>query len=88
MSQESSAIPAEIAKFDQLAGRWWDPDGPMAPLHAMNPARMGWIIERLALAHGYDPKAPRPLTGLRVLDVGGGAGLASEALARAPAQPW
>ena len=71
--------------FDQLAGRWWDPDGPMAPLHAMNPARMGWIIERLALAHGYDPKAPRPLTGLRVLDVGCGAGLASEALARAGA---
>ena len=85
MNQESTAIPAEIAKFDQLAGRWWDPDGPMAPLHAMNPARMGWIIERLALAQGCNPKAPRPLAGLRVLDVGCGAGLASEALARAGA---
>jgi 2-polyprenyl-6-hydroxyphenyl methylase / 3-demethylubiquinone-9 3-methyltransferase len=85
MNQESTAIPAEIAKFDQLAERWWDPDGPMAPLHAMNPVRMGWIIERLALAQGCDPKAHRPLAGLRVLDVGCGAGLASEALARAGA---
>lgn len=80
-----TAIGAEIAKFDRLASRWWDPRGPMAPLHAMNPARTGWIIERLARAHRRDPGAPRPLVGLRVLDVGCGAGLASEALARAGA---
>ena len=80
-----TAIGSEIAKFDRLAARWWDPRGPMAPLHAMNPARMGWIIERLARAHRRDPDAPRPLVGLRVLDVGCGAGLASEALARAGA---
>ena len=80
-----TAIGSEIAKFDRLAASWWDPRGPMAPLHAMNPARMGWITERLARAHRRDPGAPRPLTGLRVLDVGCGAGLASEALARAGA---
>ena len=80
-----TAIGSEIAKFDRLAARWWDPRGPMAPLHAMNPARMGWITERLARAHRRDPRAPRPLAGLRVLDVGCGAGLASEALARAGA---
>ena len=80
-----TAIGSEIAKFDRLAARWWDPRGPMAPLHAMNPARMGWITERLARAHDRDPGAPRPLAGLRVLDVGCGAGLASEALARAGA---
>jgi 2-polyprenyl-6-hydroxyphenyl methylase/3-demethylubiquinone-9 3-methyltransferase len=85
MAEGNTAIAAEIAKFDRLAAEWWDPRGPMAPLHAMNPARMGWIVTRLALAHGRDPKADRPLEGLTVLDVGCGAGLASEALAKAGA---
>jgi 2-polyprenyl-6-hydroxyphenyl methylase/3-demethylubiquinone-9 3-methyltransferase len=67
----ASADAAEVAKFDRLARDWWDPRGPMAPLHAMNPARMGWIAERSG-----------PLEGARVLDVGCGAGLASEWLAR------
>jgi 2-polyprenyl-6-hydroxyphenyl methylase / 3-demethylubiquinone-9 3-methyltransferase len=82
----ATAIGTEIAKFDRLAARWWDPSGPMAPLHRMNPARMGWIIARMARRHGRDPAAPTPLAGLRVLDVGCGAGLASEALARAGAE--
>jgi len=76
-----TALDAEIARFDRLAQRWWDPRGPMAPLHRMNPVRVGWIVERLARAHGRDPAAPDALHGLRVLDVGCGAGLASEALA-------
>lgn len=59
----------EIARFDALASRWWDPDGPMKPLHRMNPARIGWIDARIA-------------GGSRVLDVGCGAGLVAEALAR------
>jgi 2-polyprenyl-6-hydroxyphenyl methylase / 3-demethylubiquinone-9 3-methyltransferase len=82
-----TAIPGEIAKFDRLAASWWDPRGPMAPLHAMNPARMGWILARLARHAGRDPgaEAATPLAGLRVLDLGCGAGLASEALARAGA---
>lgn len=75
----------EIEKFDRLAARWWDPRGPMAPLHAMNPARMAWIIARIARQHGRDAGTEAPLAGLRVLDVGCGAGLASEALARAGA---
>ncbi|UFN50114.1 bifunctional 2-polyprenyl-6-hydroxyphenol methylase/3-demethylubiquinol 3-O-methyltransferase UbiG [Roseomonas sp. OT10] len=69
----------EIRKFDALAARWWDPAGPMRPLHAMNPLRTGWIAERLARATG---RLGGSLAGLRVLDVGCGAGLASEALAR------
>jgi len=68
----STAIPAEIAKFDSLAAQWWDPRGPMGPLHAMNPVRVGWILARME--------------GSRVLDIGCGAGLASEALARAGKQ--
>ena len=69
----------EIRKFDALAGRWWDPRGPMAPLHAMNPLRCGWIAGRLARHEG---RASGDLSGLRVLDVGCGAGLASEWMAR------
>jgi 2-polyprenyl-6-hydroxyphenyl methylase/3-demethylubiquinone-9 3-methyltransferase len=76
MPGPGTAIGAEIAKFDRLAVEWWDPKGPMAPLHAMNPARMGWIIGRLG----------GRLDGMRILDVGCGAGLASEALARAGAR--
>jgi 2-polyprenyl-6-hydroxyphenyl methylase / 3-demethylubiquinone-9 3-methyltransferase len=64
----SSASPAEIEKFGRLADRWWDPRGPMRPLHQMNPVRVGWINDRIA--------APA-----RLLDLGCGAGLAAEALA-------
>jgi 2-polyprenyl-6-hydroxyphenyl methylase / 3-demethylubiquinone-9 3-methyltransferase len=60
---------AEVEKFDRLAARWWDPHGPMKPLHRMNPTRIGWIQGFL---HGPT----------RILDVGCGAGLAAEALAR------
>ena len=59
----------EIERFGRLAARWWDPAGPMRPLHAMNPLRVGWIDARL--------DGPR-----RVLDIGCGAGIAAEALAR------
>ncbi len=65
----SPSQAAEVAKFDALAAEWWNLAGPMAPLHAMNPLRTGWIAERL----------PGPVT---LLDVGCGAGLAAEALAR------
>jgi 2-polyprenyl-6-hydroxyphenyl methylase/3-demethylubiquinone-9 3-methyltransferase len=82
MPQPGTALDGEIAKFDALAARWWDPAGPMRPLHAMNPLRTGWIAERLARRHGRDPAAPDALAGLTVLDVGCGAGLAAEALAR------
>lgn len=82
MPQAGTMLGAEIAKFDALAGRWWDPDGPMKPLHRMNPLRTGWIAERLARHHGRDLAAPESLAGLTLLDVGCGAGLASEALAR------
>lgn len=71
----ASARPDEIARFDALASEWWDPEGPMRPLHAMNPARIGWIMDRIHAWHA-EP------AGLRLLDVGCGAGLAAEALAR------
>jgi len=71
----SSVSPAEVARFDALAAEWWNPEGPMRPLHRMNPARIGWIVDRITRRFP-DPAA------VRVLDVGCGAGLAAEALAR------
>ena len=76
--KDAAASPAEIARFDALAGRWWDPNGPMRPLHRMNPLRAGWIAARIAR---HFPDAPGT-TPVRVLDVGCGAGLLAEALAR------
>jgi 2-polyprenyl-6-hydroxyphenyl methylase/3-demethylubiquinone-9 3-methyltransferase len=74
-----TAVEAEIQKFGALAARWWDPSGPMKPLHRMNPLRTGWIARRIAKAHG---RQGTDLSGLTLLDVGCGAGLASEAFAR------
>ncbi len=62
----------EVARFGSLADRWWDPAGPMRPLHAMNPLRVGWIDRRVRAAH---PE------GVQILDIGCGAGIAAEALA-------
>ena len=67
-----SVRTGEIERYDALAARWWDPDGPMRMLHRMNPLRTGWIDRRLQR---------RPGARLRLLDLGCGAGLASEALA-------
>lgn len=69
----ANVSPAETAKFDRLAARWWDKDGESRPLHDLNPARLNYIAERIALK------------GARVLDVGCGGGILSEALARAGA---
>ena len=62
--------PAEIAKFDAAAPRWWDPDGEFRPLHDLNPARLDYIEARAGLA------------GSRVVDVGCGGGLLAEGMAR------
>lgn len=71
--RESIADEAEIAKFDAIAHRFWDPKGEFGTLHSLNPARLNFILERCALA------------GRRVADVGCGGGLLAESLARAGA---
>ena len=74
-AEDPTLSAAEIAQFGRLADRWWDPAGPMRPLHAMNPCRIGWITAGIARQFGADA---RPA----ILDLGCGAGLAAEALAR------
>ena len=78
--------PKEIERFDALAEDWWDENGPMAPLHKLNPIRLAYIRDRIT-AHLGRPVAGRtPLQGLRILDIGCGGGLLSEPLARMGAE--
>jgi 2-polyprenyl-6-hydroxyphenyl methylase/3-demethylubiquinone-9 3-methyltransferase len=74
-----SAIAAEIDRFNRLADVWWDPVGPMRPLHVVNALRLAYL-EGLVAAR-FAP-AGRALGDLRVLDIGCGAGLLAEPLAR------
>jgi 2-polyprenyl-6-hydroxyphenyl methylase/3-demethylubiquinone-9 3-methyltransferase len=75
-----SVIDAEIARFDRLSATWWDPQGPMRPLHVTNALRVAYLLERIAAHFGRAPA--EPLQGLAVLDVGCGGGLVCEPLAR------
>ena len=69
-----NADPAELAKFSDLAHRWWDPESEFRPLHQINPLRLDWIQSQM------------PLAGQRVLDVGCGGGILSDAMARKGAE--
>ena len=73
--------PAEAGFFGALAGDWWDPAGSSAMLHRINPVRLGYIRDAL-IARGRDTRARHLLAGTTALDVGCGAGLLTEALAR------
>ena len=70
----SNVDQTEIAKFESIADKWWDPDGEFKPLHDINPLRLNYINERTALA------------GMAVLDVGCGGGILSEGLTYRGAQ--
>ena len=74
--------PDEAAHFGALAADWWDPKGSSAMLHRLNPVRLGFIRTAIDAHFGGDPRGVRPLAGRRVLDVGCGAGLLCEPLAR------
>lgn len=70
MQENLNVDPAELAKFSELAHRWWDKESEFRPLHQINPLRLGWI-ESLA-----------PMTGQKVVDIGCGGGILADAMAR------
>lgn len=72
----------EIDRFSALAAEWWNPRGKFKPLHKFNPVRLAYIRDKASAHFGRDPKAPKPLQGLRLLDIGCGGGLLSEPMAR------
>jgi 2-polyprenyl-6-hydroxyphenyl methylase/3-demethylubiquinone-9 3-methyltransferase len=82
----STVDPAEIAKFSKLSAEWWDPRGKMAPLHKINPLRLGFIRDAACRKFDRNGRSLNCLSGLRVLDIGCGAGLLCEPLARLGAQ--
>ncbi len=71
--QAPNVDAAELSKFDALASRWWDPDGDFRPLHEINPLRLDWIRKHV------------DLRGKRVVDIGCGGGILTEAMADAGA---
>ena len=73
MTTPLNADPAELAKFSELAHRWWDPESEFRPLHQINPLRLDWI------------QSLSPLTGQKVIDIGCGGGILADAMARAGA---
>jgi 2-polyprenyl-6-hydroxyphenyl methylase/3-demethylubiquinone-9 3-methyltransferase len=82
----STVDPAEVERFSKLSDEWWDPHGKMAPLHKINPLRLGWIRDTACRKFNRNPRSLASLGGLRILDIGCGAGLLSEPLARLGAQ--
>jgi 2-polyprenyl-6-hydroxyphenyl methylase/3-demethylubiquinone-9 3-methyltransferase len=74
MHPTENADPAELAKFSELAHRWWDTESEFRPLHQINPLRLDWIDDIV------------PLAGKRVLDIGCGGGILADAMARKGAE--
>jgi 2-polyprenyl-6-hydroxyphenyl methylase/3-demethylubiquinone-9 3-methyltransferase len=83
---KTSIVAGEVEQFARLADDWWDPDGASAMLHKLNPVRLDYIRDRLNQHWSLDEHSRRPLEGKTALDVGCGAGLLAEPLARLGAE--
>ena len=81
-ARRSTVDTQEVEHFSALAAEWWNPNGKFRPLHKFNPVRLAYIRDHIAERFGRDPRAARPLEGLRILDIGCGGGLLCEPMAR------
>jgi 2-polyprenyl-6-hydroxyphenyl methylase/3-demethylubiquinone-9 3-methyltransferase len=77
-----SVLSEEVARFDALGDAWWDAEGPMGPLHRLSPVRIGWARDLIARHFKFEAPLGAPLAGVRLVDIGCGAGLFAEPLAR------
>jgi len=82
MANATTIRPDEAAHFGKMATDWWDPKGSSAMLHRLNPVRLGFVRQAIDAHWQGDASAIRPLAGKRAMDVGCGAGLLCEPLAR------
>ena len=88
VSEASPSVdPADVARFEAIGEDWWDPNGSMRPLHLINPLRIVWLRD-LIVSHfkASREKGELPLAGISILDIGCGAGLLAEPLARLGAE--
>ncbi|GJL89885.1 MAG: ubiquinone biosynthesis O-methyltransferase [Minwuia thermotolerans] len=74
--------PEEISRFSAMAETWWDPEGPMKPLHQLTPARLRYLKTQIVRHSDCDGQGAAPLKGLSILDIGCGGGLVAEPMAR------
>jgi 2-polyprenyl-6-hydroxyphenyl methylase / 3-demethylubiquinone-9 3-methyltransferase len=84
--QKSTVDPEDVARFDRLGDEWWSADGPMAALHKLNPVRVAFLRDLICRYFPVEGRpreryGAQPLRGLRMLDIGCGAGLLAEPLA-------
>src|SRR5690242_7393541 len=83
MAETATTVdPGEVERFRRVAEEWWDPNGKLAPLHRLNPVRLGYIRDRAAQHWRRDALGGSPLAGLALLDIGCGGGMVAEPVTR------
>jgi 2-polyprenyl-6-hydroxyphenyl methylase/3-demethylubiquinone-9 3-methyltransferase len=86
IKRDDTVDETEVARFAAMAAEWWDPGGTMRMLHRLNPVRLAFIKEALCRQFSRDGRRLDVLAGLRILDIGCGAGILSEPLKRMGAE--
>ena len=83
---DNTLDPQEIERFSRIADEWWDPLGKFRPLHQLNPIRLQFIRDEICRHFQTDKRAPHPLKGRKILDIGCGGGLLCEPMTRLGAE--